>query len=114
MCLNLEWMFCALTGKLGGGGGHSGGGLGGGELVFSLAPSRMDTRPFSHDSYARPHSGCGDYAENDVYYLEVCALNELCSNREELFRLKAGESFRCRSDAAGLARLRVALLEARR
>ena len=54
------------------------------------------------------------YASADVYYLEVCALNELCSNREELFRLKAGESFRCRSDAAGLARLRVALLEARR
>ena len=24
------------------------------------------------------------YAENDIYYLEVCTLNEMCSNYEEI------------------------------
>ena len=37
MCINMEWMFCASQGKLHGQAG------GGGYIVFSLAPKKLDT-----------------------------------------------------------------------
>ena len=37
----------------------------------------------------------GDYAENDVYYLEVCVLSELCANSDELWTKRVGENWAC-------------------
>ena len=68
MCQNMEWMFCASRGQIGGGGG-------GAQFVFSLAPKDMDVSPFYDGRFPKPHSGCGDYSENDVYFMEVCILN---------------------------------------
>ena len=38
---------------------------------------------------------CGDYAENDIYYLEVCVLSEICANSDEMWRAAMGDTFRC-------------------
>ena len=35
------------------------------------------------------------YANDDIFYLEVCLFNHLCMNGDALFSLKAGEPFQC-------------------
>ena len=84
MCRNAEWMMCVIQGKACRGGG------GDGQIVFSLAPATLDMEDFD----SRP----GWYTENDIYYLEVCTLNEMCSNRDELFTAEVGDSFFCKLD----------------
>ena len=41
-----------------------------------------------------------------VYYLEVCVYSQMCSNREELFRLNIGDVWRCEMDQVGYNELR--------
>ena len=84
MCRNAEWMICVIQGKANWGGG------GDGQIVFSLAPSLLDLDDFN----SRPSW----YSENDIYYLEVCTLNEMCSNRDELFASQVGDPFYCQWD----------------
>ena len=43
--------------------------------------------------------------ENDIYYLEVCVLNEMCKNRDEIFTKEHGESFYVAVRAANHAQL---------
>ena len=86
MCRNAEWMICVIQGKANWGGG------GDGQIIFSLAPSNLDMRDFN--------SREGWYSENDIYYLEVCTLNEMCANRDELWTLKMGDPFFCQFDSA--------------
>jgi len=50
----------------------------------------------SDDFNSRP----GWYIENDIYYLEVCVLNEMCANGAEIFTKAEGEAFVCEFDAA--------------
>ena len=64
--------------------------MGNGDIIFTHKPSALDI------GLLNDHDG---YHENDLYYLEVCALNELCGNYEEVFRAEVGETFRCRVDA---------------
>ena len=64
--------------------------MGNGDIIFTYKPSALDI------GLLNDHDG---YHENDLYYLEVCALNELCGNYEEIFRAEVGETFRCRVDA---------------
>ena len=51
-----------------------------------------------------PPSGYSDnlayYAENDIYYLEVCVLNEVCANNLEIFTAEVGDHFHCQFDEA--------------
>ena len=84
MCRNAEWMVCVIQGKANWGGG------GDGQIIFSIAPSDLDIEDFD--------SRVGWYSENDIYYLEVCTLNEMCSNRDELFAAKVGDPFFCKFD----------------
>lgn len=65
------------------------GGGGDGSIVFSLAPHNLDFTGYS-DTFA--------YSENDIYYLEVCTLNEMCSNRNDLFGARVGDRFWCQFD----------------
>lgn len=87
MCRNAEWMVCVIQGKACWGGG------GDGKIIFSLAPSQLDLTDFD----SRP----GWYSENDIYYLEVCTLYEMCRNRDELFTLAKGDPFFCDFDNQG-------------
>ena len=84
MCRNAEWMVCVVQGKACWNGG------GDGQIIFSLAPSSLDLEQFD----SRPTF----YVENDIYYLEVCTLNEMCSNRAEMWNAAMGDPFFCQFD----------------
>ena len=100
MCRNVEWMFCVITGLLSGRGG-------GGDILFSLPPKELDVTPFYRGTYFRC---CGNYAENDIYYLEVCTLNEVCANKRELFSVDRGDLFRCHLDRKGFESMQQGLM----
>jgi len=86
MCRNVEWMHCVVQGKANWGGGGSG------EIIFTHGPKFLNIDAFN----AQP----GWYVENDIYYLEVCVLSEMCSNYEDIFRKGHGDSFFCAFDPA--------------
>ena len=93
MCRNLQWMMCAVQGRLAPQYKSSRSAPpNGGEIVFSLAPKDLELKPFNENAYPRC---CGDYAENDIYYLEVCVLSEICANSDEMWRAVMGDTFRC-------------------
>ena len=81
MCRNAEWMICII---------QQAGAGGDGSIIFSFAPSELDMTDYAYSQWG--------YAENDIYYLEVCTLNEMCSNYEEIFMLKVGDKFHCKFD----------------
>ena len=55
--------------------------MGNGDIIFTHKPSALDI------GLLNDRDG---YHENDLYYLEVCALNELCGNDEEICRAEVG------------------------
>jgi len=86
MCRNAEWMICVIQGQANWGGGGSG------DIVFTMSPSMLDMdREGFNDRQ-------GFYSENDIYFLEICTLNEMCSNYEEMFSAAVGDTFRCKFD----------------
>ena len=89
-------MICVIQGKANWGGG------GDGQILFSYAPALLEMGDFD----SRPNH----YTENDIYYLEICTLNEMCSNRDELFRANVGDPFFCRFDQAQWGRAKRDLL----
>ena len=111
ICRNLEWMVCAAGGKLPGQLTP--------QIVFSWAPRRLDPGPES----AKPFGQCrgwrdkegsceGGYATDDIYFLESCLFNQLCDNRDELWRLDAGEPWECRLNGTRFDELREMLVAA--
>ena len=78
-------------------------------LIFSLAPNSLDLAPFYVRGGTGAYQGDGYYSENDIYYLELCVLNEICANRAQLFALDSGDAFKCDFDAAGHESLKRAL-----
>ena len=92
MCRNAEWMVCVIQGKACWGGG------GDGQIIFSMAPMMLDMAEFnSRDVF---------YSENDIYYLEVCTINEMCSNNHEIWSVKVGDPFFCKFDPQKWNRLK--------
>ena len=51
------------------------------------------------------------FANDDIYYLEVCLYSQVCSNREQLFTLGRGDPWECGVDPDGFAELKGWLLE---
>ncbi|KAL1498677.1 hypothetical protein AB1Y20_013989 [Prymnesium parvum] len=105
LCRNLEWMTCAARGLLPGqayGGERSRPG-GSSTIRFAFAPGDLDptgkAHPLGRCSGWRPpdaRTGCSDgYATDDIFYLEVCIFNQICSNGEEIFGLEVGQPFHC-------------------
>jgi len=96
-CRNLEWQICAALGRLPGQRSP--------RIVFSTAPSELDTagaRPLGKCGGYKPR-GCGwqSYANDDIFFLEVCIYAKICRNRDKLFRLRRGEFFICDVDEEG-------------
>ena len=83
MCVNLRWLTCASRGLLPGQGGPL--------IHFAVAPHDLEIAELHGDVQRQ-------YVMTDVFYSEVCTLNELCTNGEELFGLKRGEIWRCNAD----------------
>ena len=94
MCRNVEWMLCAVHGRLATRykDSRSPAPAKGGEIEFSLAPKDMEMAPFDENTLPRC---CGDYAEDDIYYLEVCVLNEVCANSDEMWTIDVGVPWTC-------------------
>ena len=88
MCKNFQWSFCAMQGLLPGQGGNT-------KIYFSKTPKTLDISDFLE---GRHHRCCGEFAENDIYYLEVCTLDEICRNSNELWTLEVGDPFVCEID----------------
>lgn len=81
MCRNVEWMFCLIQSRAG---------VGNGEIIFTLAPASLNIDDFNSRSTS--------YIEDDIYYAEVCVLNEICRNRDDLWGAEIGDRFRCSID----------------
>ena len=87
ICRNLEWQVCAAKGQLPGQGGH--------DIIFARSPNSLDPssreKPLGQCRGWRP-GGAGNcmrdgYATDDIFFLEVCLFNQICSNGHELFQL---------------------------
>lgn len=112
ICRNLEWQACAARGRL----------PGQRTAMMRFATSPVDLDPTGMESGKplgkcrgwlppeRPSEGYG-YATDDIFFLEVCLFNQMCSNGEEMFSLGIGEGFQCDFSIARFAELRRLLLE---
>ena len=119
-CRNLEWEVCAAKGLLPDqrrpGADHANEQPG--AIVFARAPNRLRVRGDGMRlgqcsgwvPQGRPLYG---YATDDVFYLEVCILNQICENGAEIFDLNVGDPFRCQVSDARMRELQSLLLEPR-
>ena len=106
VCRNLEWQTCAAMGLLPG----QGTGRGGDVLRFAKAPRNLE--PFSGDRpigacFGYHPDGCGDdgYSSSDIFFLEACYYNQICSNAHQLWTLSDGQDWICHFSEEGLAQL---------
>ena len=57
--------------------------------------------------------GCrlgSSFADDDIYFLEVCLFNQICRNRDELFNVESGDDFECDFTVEGFRELQRLLL----
>ena len=64
-----------------------------GEIRFTKEPAYIDASLSSHYS-----DNMYGFEENDIYALELCLLNEMCVNGDEIFAKRVGEPFHCVPD----------------
>lgn len=109
-CANLEWQTCAAMGKVPG--------QRTARIVFANAPGEVDLHgrdgaPTLGACTGHAPYGCGrvGYANDDIFFLEVCIYSKICANRDELFRLEATELFTCQVSEAGVRELQKLLVE---
>lgn len=99
LCRNLEWMVCAAKGILPGQGGN--------QILFAkhpwwLFPDGRSGKPLNQccgwapDGVGKPESGVYGYTTDDIYYLEICLINEICENGADVFKTDGGQAFRCK------------------
>jgi len=97
MCRNLEWQMCAAKGTLPGQRSNT--------IIFSYAPKDLE---FNGGDF--PLGGCNSYAplgcedgysSGDVFSLEVCIYDAMCSNRESMWELEAGDQWQCDMEYEG-------------
>merc|ERR1712031_149562 len=107
-CRNLEWQICAAMGKLPGQGGV--------EIQFATPPSSIafDGPWFHHCTGYKtaPCSSSHGFANDDVFFTEVCTYSIICSNGNELLDLSDGQSWRCNLSDSGMQWLKEKLLDA--
>lgn len=123
LCRNLEWQLCAVKGRLPDQNVEAG-------IIFADVPALLEVRPWADSGTAPAGSNCSasahprhpkkelrantsGYSVTDVFYLEVCIFQQICSNGADLFRLDIGESFHCKFSHRGFLQLRDLLLSGR-
>jgi len=79
-------------------------------IKFARAPKSlsMDSWPWFGTCSGWTNAPCDantGFANDDIYYLEVCLFSLSCSNNERLFEVDVGEDFVCEVDRAGVAQL---------
>ena len=83
------------------------------------APRELDPGPLSAKPFGQcrgwREEGAGScdtgYATDDIFFLEVCLYNQICNDRDELWRLDAGTPWQCRLNHTGYAELQSMLLK---
>jgi len=107
-CRNFEWQMCAVRGLLNSQGKK--------EIMFARAPNTMyiDGYPPLGRCSGWTDAPCDDYvgyANDDIYYIEVCLFSMVCKNSDALFQLEVGERWICDFDLEGFMSLQEMLLE---
>merc|ERR1711988_1717848 len=106
-CRNFEWQMCAVRGLLPWQASR--------EIVFARAPKTVSmdgVPPFGHCSGYQT-GACNDwegFANDDIFYLEVCLFSQVCKNSGRLFELDVGERWVCEFDVNGFNFLKKLLL----
>jgi len=96
ICRNLEWQVCAAQGRLPGQGRRG--------IIFAHAPNQLDFRNsprLGHCSGWSGNKNCrgnNGYSTDSIFFLEVCLYSKMCSNRADLFNLRAGQEWHCDFD----------------
>jgi len=113
ICRNLEWQVCAAKGQLPGQGSNT--------IRFARAPRTLDPKGGTGKRLGAcsgwvpgrvPYGGVYGYATDDIFYLEVCLFNQICTNGDELFRLNEGQDFVCELSVPRFRQLQRTLLKA--
>jgi len=121
ICRNLEWQLCAAKGTLPGQAGEwvADGNLRAGRKIrFAYAPGSLEPfgafKPLGACEGYMP-KGCGNqgYASSDIFYMEACIYDQVCSNRESFWQLQPGEDWQCQMDYEGFEQFRDWVLLAR-
>jgi len=110
MCRNFEWQMCAALGELDGQNTRT--------IRFAWPPNTMSMDP-SQGVFGRcagytdapcdmPYVG---FANDDIYYLEICLFSQVCADRDKLFHLARGEDFQCDIDNEAFSQLQQWLLD---
>ena len=111
-CWNIKWQTCAARGKLPGQQTP--------RIVFATPPAEVEITGTEYPAFAScsgfaPH-GCNStgFAQEDIFFLELCAYSKICANNDVLFQLKVGQMFTCEVSPSGIRELRHLLLAANR
>ncbi|KAL1496870.1 hypothetical protein AB1Y20_014453 [Prymnesium parvum] len=106
-CRNFEWQICAVKGLLPNQGCKA--------IKFARPPKtvNMDGWPKFGVCSGYTNAPCSKqsgFANDDIYFLEVCLFAMICSNHDQLFEVDADEEFVCKWDPEGFATLQSLLL----
>jgi len=122
ICRNVEWQLCAAKGTLPGQAGEewvADGNLRAGRNIrFAFAPGNLEPfgsfKPLGACEGYMP-KGCGNqgYASSDIFHMEACIYDQVCSNRDSFWKLQPGEDWQCQLDYKGFEQFRDWVLLAR-
>jgi len=107
-CRNFEWQMCAAKGFLFKQASR--------QIKFAHAPKDvwMDGWPPFDQCHGYTDTGGCDrwtqFANDDIFPLEVCLFSQVCKNDDALFTLEAGEPFVCEIDVPGFRYLQSMLM----
>ena len=92
LCTNIEWQSCLVQGLLP---GQSGQTHRRNDVYFATAPKRVPMR-WLRDPPSVCLSGCEwGFSSSDIFFWEVCFMNQVCDNQDALFQVDVGEPFSC-------------------
>jgi len=97
-CKNMQWTFCAGAGFLPG----QAQATGGGGQIF-LTQDNPKSGPTFASGFSVDAKTVGDTAQITVH--ELCLLDRVCSNADELWQAQNNAIFHCKYDAAAVAKL---------
>ena len=100
ICRNMEWQVCAMKGEVPSQGSNA--------VLLATEPNSLDPkpgsrRPLGRCSGWRPPDGSPDtptggfgYTNDDIYYIETCLFDQLCTNGADIFRNRQNDQpFHC-------------------
>ena len=97
-CVNVNWVTCAATGHLPSQDSSI--------IRFATNPGKLSLGFLDGSKWK------GGYKMEDIYYFELCVLNELCENGDEMFSCMGSreDEFRCKTNPRRLAAFRDLML----